>query len=115
MSQATASKLQFNGVDHRDPMSAGRRPHTVGASQIQWRNRMTKFELLSAALIATAMVAIPAVVATHAMARENKSAVRQYTTATTVDGALCTRAPAVGAFATQPWDSAPPYEPTTVC
>ncbi|MFL5330695.1 MAG: hypothetical protein ACJ8C4_17475 [Gemmataceae bacterium] len=69
---------------------------------------MTTLKLLSAALIATAMVATPA------MARENRAAVRQHTTATTVDGALCTRAPAVGAFATQPWDGAPPCEPTTV-
>ncbi len=69
---------------------------------------MTKLKLLSAALIATAMVATPA------MARENRAAVRQHTTAITVDSALCTRAPAVGAFATQPWDGAPPCEPTTV-
>lgn len=66
---------------------------------------MTTFKLLSAALIATAMVATPA------MARESKSAVRQHT-ATTVDGA-CTRAPAVGAFASQPWVN-PPCEPSTV-
>ena len=66
---------------------------------------MTKFKLLSAALIATAMVATPA------MARENKAAVRQHTTATTL--ASCTRAPAVGAFATQPWDNGPPCEPAS--
>jgi hypothetical protein len=65
---------------------------------------MTKFKLVSAALIATAMVATPA------MARENKAAVR-HTAATAVDS--CIRAPAVGAFATQPWDGAPPCEPTT--
>ena len=65
---------------------------------------MTKFKLVSAALIATAMVAAPA------MAREHKAAVRQHTTATAVEG--CIRAPAVGAFATQPWDNGPPCEPT---
>jgi hypothetical protein len=69
---------------------------------------MTKLNFLSAALIATAMVATPA------MARENRAAVPQQATATTIEGALCTRAPAVGAFATQPWDGAPPCEPTTV-
>jgi hypothetical protein len=69
---------------------------------------MTKLNFLSAALIATAMVATPAI------ARENRAAVPQQATATTIEGALCTRAPAVGAFATQPWDGAPPCEPTTV-
>ena len=68
---------------------------------------MTKLKLLSAALIATAMVATPA------MARENKAAVRQHTTATTVDGVTCIRAPDVGAFASDPW-TVPPCEPTTV-
>jgi hypothetical protein len=68
--------------------------------------RMTTFKLLSAALIATAMVATPA------MARDNKAAARHETTATTVDGA-CTRAPAVGAFASQPWVN-PPCEPSAV-
>jgi hypothetical protein len=68
---------------------------------------MTKFKLLSAALIATAMVATPA------MAREHKAAVRQHTIATTVDGAACVRAPNVGAFASDPW-TAPPCEPTMV-
>ena len=77
---------------------------------------MTKLKLLSAALVATTLVATPA------MARENHAAVRHHTTATTVDdarattvdGAGCIRAPAVGAFATQPWGGAPPCEPTTV-
>ena len=64
---------------------------------------MTKLKFLSAALIATAMVATPA------LARENKAAVRN-TAAATVDS--CTRAPAVGAFASDPW-TAPPCEPTT--
>jgi hypothetical protein len=68
---------------------------------------MTKLKLLSAALIATAMVATPA------LARENRAAVRQHTTATKVDGAACVRAPNVGAFATDPW-TVPPCEPTTI-
>ena len=67
---------------------------------------MTKLKLLSAALVATALVAAPA------MARDNKAAVRQ-TTATTVDGAACIRAPAVGAYASDPY-TVPPCEPTTV-
>jgi hypothetical protein len=67
---------------------------------------MTKLKFLSAALIATAMVATPA------LARENHATVRQETAATTVDGAACVRAPAVGAFASDPW-TAPPCEPTT--
>ena len=68
---------------------------------------MTKFKLVSAALIATAMVATPA------LARESRAAVRQHTTATNVDGAACVRAPDVGAFASDPW-TAPPCEPTTI-
>ena len=68
---------------------------------------MTNLKLLSAALVATALVATPA------MARESKAAVQQYTTATTVDGVTCVRAPDVGAFATAPW-TAPPCEPGTI-
>ena len=68
---------------------------------------MTKFKLLSAALVATALVATPA------MARENKATVRQHTTATSVDGAACVRAPDVGAYASDPY-TRPPCEPTTV-
>jgi hypothetical protein len=70
---------------------------------------MTTFKLLSAALIATAL-------ATPAMARENRAASRHQVDATTtsgeryVDGRACIPAPAVGAFATQPWDNGPPCE-----
>jgi hypothetical protein len=76
---------------------------------------MTKLKLLSAALIAAA-------VATPAMARESGVASRRVaaeTYASTAsdaryfDGRSCVPAPAVGAFATQPWDSAPPCEPTS--
>jgi hypothetical protein len=71
---------------------------------------MTKLKLLSAALIAAA-------VATPAMARESGVASRRpaelasASTARYVDGRSCIPAPAVGAFATQPWDNAPPCEP----
>ena len=73
--------------------------HIVSALPIQWRTQVTNLKLLSAALIATAIVATPA------MARENRAAVKQDT------ATVCTRAPAVGAFATQPWVN-PPCEPT---
>jgi hypothetical protein len=75
---------------------------------------MTKLKLLSAALIATAALAAPA------MARESGVASRHVAadanTRTTngahyVDGRVCVPAPAVGAFATQPWDNGPPCEP----
>ena len=78
---------------------------------------MTKFKLLSAALIAAAMLATPA------MARESHVASRHLTldaNASIAPGApsteerLCHRAPAVGAFATAPWDNGPPCEPASV-
>src|ERR1700749_3093803 len=57
--------------------------------------------------------------ATPAMAREGHVA-RQHVAVRTdasagsyVDGAACVRAPAVGAFAPQPWDNGPPCEPIT--
>jgi hypothetical protein len=73
---------------------------------------MTPAEFLSAALIAAAAIATPA------MAREAHVNSRHHATATTtsdarnVDGRDCIRAPAVDAFATQPWDNGPPCEPT---
>jgi hypothetical protein len=78
---------------------------------------MTKLKLLSAALIAAAALATPA------MARESGVASRrpaeQAVASTTsgaryFDGRSCVPAPAVGAFATQPWDNTPPCEPTSV-
>ena len=73
---------------------------------------MTKLKLLSAALIAAAMLATPA------MARESHVALQHRAKATAgeryIDGRLCQPAPAVGAFATQPWDNGPPCEPTAV-
>jgi hypothetical protein len=66
---------------------------------------MTKLKLLSAALVAAAMLATPA------MARESQVTSRH--PAKVVDGHLCRPAPRVGAFATQPWDNGPPCEPAT--
>jgi hypothetical protein len=77
---------------------------------------MTKLKLLSAALIAAATLATPA------MARESGAASSRHVAADAnagtasgarFDGRSCVPAPAVGAFATQPWDSAPPCEPTS--
>jgi hypothetical protein len=76
---------------------------------------MTKPKLLSAALIAAAVLATPA------MARESHVTSRQPAEranasippgARYVDGRLCYPAPRVGAFATQPWDNDTPCEPT---
>jgi hypothetical protein len=75
---------------------------------------MTKVKLLSAALIAAAMLATPA------MARESQVSSRHLALdanasiapgARSVGGRLCHLAPAVGAFATAPWDKGPPCEP----
>jgi hypothetical protein len=77
---------------------------------------MTKLKLLSAALIAAASLATPA------MARESGVASRHVVvdadagtaSARYTDGRFCVPAPAVGAFATAPWDNAPPCEPASV-
>lgn len=67
---------------------------------------MTKLKLLSAGLIAAAMLATPA------MAREGQVISRHlaadaYASATPapryIDGRLCYPAPRVGAYATEPW------------
>ncbi len=69
---------------------------------------MTKAKLLSAGLIAAAMLATPA------MARESHVSSRYFSANADasvpsgtryVDGQLCNPAPRVGAFATQPWDN----------
>ena len=78
---------------------------------------MTRIKLLSAALIAAAALATPA------MARESGVASRHVAVdanasttsdARYFDGRSCVPAPAVGAFATAPWDNAPPCEPASV-
>lgn len=70
---------------------------------------MTNLKLLSAALIAAAALATPA------MARESRAPARHFAASTTpyVDGRACVRAPDVGAYATQPWTNGPPCEPMT--
>ena len=68
---------------------------------------MTKAKLVSAALITAAMLATPA------MARESHAKNANAATERHVDGRACVPVPAVGAFATQPWDNGPPCESTT--
>ncbi len=69
---------------------------------------MTKLELLSAGLVAAAMLATPAmarqghVTSRHLAADTYGSAAPA---ARYIDGRLCYLAPRVGAFATQPWDN----------
>jgi hypothetical protein len=67
---------------------------------------MTKPKLLSAALIAIAMLATPAVARkSHVTSRhlaENANA-SVSPTARYIDGRVCIAAPRVGAFATAPW------------
>jgi hypothetical protein len=74
---------------------------------------MTKLKFLSAALIAAAMLATPA------MARESQVNLRHLALdanasaapgARSTDERFCHRAPAVGAFASDPWVQ-PPCEP----
>jgi hypothetical protein len=72
---------------------------------------MTKLKLLSAALIAVATLATPAMARESGVASPRPAKQASATTASNIDGRFCTPAPAVGAFATQPWDSAPPCEP----
>ena len=67
---------------------------------------MTKLKLLSATLMATAMLATPAmarkshVTSRHLVLNANASA---SPTARDIDGRVCIPAPRVGAFATAPW------------
>jgi hypothetical protein len=68
---------------------------------------MTNLNLLSAALIAAAMIATPA------MARQSHVTPRRGAeNAFATSDAVCVRAPRVGAFAAQPWTN-PPCEPTS--
>ncbi len=75
---------------------------------------MSKLKLLSAALIATAMLATPAmarksqVTSRHLAEDANASATPG---ARNSDGRPCRLAPRVGAFATAPWGNGPPCEP----
>jgi len=74
---------------------------------------MTKLKFLSAALIAAATFAAPAIARESGVASRRAAAYANAGTARYVDGRVCIPAPAVGAFATQPWDNGPPCEPTT--
>jgi hypothetical protein len=75
---------------------------------------MTKRKLLSAALMAAAMFASPAMahksrVTPRHLAEDANASVSpgpRY-----IDGRPCRLAPRVGAFATQPWENGPPCEP----
>jgi hypothetical protein len=78
---------------------------------------MTKLELLSAGLVATAMLATPAM-ARQAHVTSRHLAAATYASGTPVaryiDGRVCYPAPRVGAFATQPWDNGNvPCEPAS--
>ena len=76
---------------------------------------MTKLKLLSAALIATAMIATPAMARnSHVTSRhlvEDANASITSGTSYSVER-HCHLAPRVGAFATQPWENGPPCEPS---
>jgi hypothetical protein len=74
---------------------------------------MTKRKLVSAALIVAARLATPAMAREGYVAHRHLTANDNASTGTYVDGRACVPAPAVGAFATQPWDNGPPCEPTT--
>jgi len=71
---------------------------------------MTRFNVLSAGLIAAAILSAPA------MAQENRHVAKGSDVSTpraAVDGRDCVRAPDVGAFATAPY-TRPPCEPDWV-
>jgi hypothetical protein len=70
-------------------------------------------KLVSAAMIAAAMLATPAIAREGHPAQRQVAASTDASTGPYVDGRACVRAAAVGAFATQPWDNGPPCEPAT--
>ena len=76
---------------------------------------MTTIKLLSAGLIATAMFIAPAMARQHHVTPQHRAEgidAGDPQGARYIDGTFCIPAPRVGAFATQPWDEAPPCEPT---
>jgi hypothetical protein len=77
---------------------------------------MTKLKLLSAALIAAAAFATPTLARESGVASPRPASATATATQDTryIDGRVCYPAPAVGAFATQPWDNGPPCEPVPV-
>jgi hypothetical protein len=74
---------------------------------------MTMRKLVSAAMIAAATLTTPAMAREGYVAHRHLAANANASTESYVDGRACVPAPAVGAFATQPWDNGPPCEPTT--
>jgi hypothetical protein len=64
---------------------------------------MTTLKLLSAGLIATAVLATPAMAREHYVAKRNVPAETNAGSARYLDGRVCIPAPRVGAFATAPW------------
>jgi hypothetical protein len=75
---------------------------------------MTELKLLSAGLIAAAMLATPAMARESHVTSRHLAGYRDAGAAPGVryiDGHLCYPAPRVGAFATQPWDNDTPCSP----
>jgi hypothetical protein len=70
-------------------------------------------KLVSAAMIAAAMLATPAITREGHAARRHIATTTDASTGSYVDGRACVPAPAVGAFATQPWENGPPCKPST--
>ena len=84
------------------------------AFRMQWRIQVTKHKVLSAALIATAVLATPAMARTShvASSRPLTTDANAFPPARYADGRVCIPAPRVGAFATAPWsDDNVPCEP----
>jgi hypothetical protein len=75
---------------------------------------MTKLKLVSAAMIVAAMLATPVMAREGQVAHRHLTANANASAGTYADERACVRAPAVGAYATQPWDNGPPpCEPAT--
>jgi hypothetical protein len=90
------------------------KPNAIGFFISNGEIGMTKLKLLSAALIAAATLATPAMARESGVASRHVAADANASTtpdARYVDGRACIPAPAVGAFATQPWNGGPPCEP----
>ena len=76
---------------------------------------MIKLKLLSAGLIAAAMLTTPVTAREHHLNARHVAKDADASApsgARYIDGHPCILAPRVGAFATQPWDNGPPCEPT---
>jgi len=75
---------------------------------------MTKCKFASAAMIAVAMLATPAMAREgHVIHQRHLASNTNASATSSVVGRDCVRAPDVGAFATQPWNDGPPCEPNT--